>query len=42
MKDKEAMIEIRSALDQWFRGQADPYETLNRIAYITGLNANAE
>ncbi len=42
MTDKEALTEIRAALDLWFRSEASEFETLNRIAYITGLNANAE
>ncbi len=42
MNDKEALAEIRAALDLYFKAAASPYETLSRIAYITGLNANAE
>lgn len=42
MTDAEALTEINAALDKWFRSEASEYATLNRIAYITGLNANAE
>jgi hypothetical protein len=38
MNDHDAMKEINAALDEYFRGQSDHYEVLNRIAYITGLN----
>lgn len=42
MNNAEALVAIRSALDEYFRGQANPYEALNRIAYITGRNAGTE
>lgn len=38
MTDAEALAEIRVALDAYFRVQATAVATVNRIAYITGLN----
>jgi hypothetical protein len=42
MNDAEALAAIRAELDKFFRGQANPYEALNAIAYITGLNGGAK
>lgn len=39
MDDTEALAEIRAALDLYFKAEVDAVRTLNRIAYITGLNA---
>ena len=41
MNDHDALAGIRDELDKFFRGQANPYETLNSIAHITGLNGGA-
>lgn len=37
MNDTEALAAIREQLDVFFRG-GNPYETLGKIAQITGLN----
>lgn len=38
MKDHEAMDAINKVLGQYFRGQLDPVDALNRIGYISGAN----
>jgi hypothetical protein len=42
MNDATTLAAIRDTLDEYFRGQSDHYEVLNRIAYITGLNEGAK
>jgi hypothetical protein len=38
MNDHDAMTAINAVLEQYFRGQADPYQTLTQIAQISGAN----
>jgi hypothetical protein len=42
MNDAQALTAIRAALDEYFRGQTNPYEALNKVAYITGLNGGTK
>lgn len=39
MNDTEALAAINRELSLWFDGKRGGHEVLNRIAYITGLNA---
>lgn len=38
MTDAEALAEINRILNLAFEGEFSPYDALNKIAYITGLN----
>jgi hypothetical protein len=42
MNDAEALAEINAALALWFKGEADEFTVLARIAQITGLNAGTQ
>jgi len=42
MNEQEALKEISAALDKWFTGDETEYNTLARIARITGHYAGTQ